>query len=170
MYLLLAGTFFIIIAIYLVDWAIWKEFYSTIQYYIICNLLYNFIFYHHTLWSYDTSSVVWIKHTFIEILFSFIIIPVIIMIYLRFFPSGRKGIGYIVLWIFCFWLIEVMFKKMGYFVYDNGWNELWSLFFNMIMFPILRLHSKKPLIAIILSVPIILILLLFFHPSLNEIK
>jgi hypothetical protein len=40
----------------------------------------------------------------------------------------------------------------------------------MIMFPTLRLHFKRPLIAILVSIPLIIILLMFFHPSLDDLK
>lgn len=39
MYLLLVILVYILFAVYLVDWERWNEFYPTIQYFIICNLL-----------------------------------------------------------------------------------------------------------------------------------
>jgi hypothetical protein len=171
MYLLLVVVaILIILAILFVDWQQMKEYYPTLQYYIICNLLYNFIFYQHPLWSYNTNTFIWFNHTFTEITFSLFIIPLVIVIFLRFFPAGLKGIGYILVWVITFWLIEYLFSKKGNFLYDNGWNIWWSLIFNMIMFPTLRLHFKRPLIAILVSIPLIIILLMFFHPSLDDLK
>ncbi|WP_366945109.1 CBO0543 family protein [uncultured Metabacillus sp.] len=139
------------------------------QYYVICNLLYNFVFYQHTLWRYEGDPS-WLKHSIIEIAFTLIVVPIMILVYLHFFPSGIKGLAYIAAWALFFWITEVIFNKRGNFIYENGWNIWWSLLFNMIMFPVLRIHYKKPLFAIIISIPIIFLLLLFFHPSLGELK
>lgn len=170
MYLLFIIVIFIFIAILFVNKKHWKEYYPTIQFYMICNLLYNLIFYQHTLWSYNPKSFSWLNYTITEILFTFIIIPLMIIIYLRFFPIGWKGISYVVIWVISFWLIEYYYHKKGYFVYENGWNEQWSLFFNFLMFPVLILHNKKPVRAIIVSIILIIFLLLFFHPTYKELK
>lgn len=170
MYLLLVIAIFIILIFLFVDRKQLKEYYPTIQFYIICNLLYNFIFYQHTLWSYKPDLFKWLNHTNTEIMFTFLIIPLFIIVYLRFFPIGWKGIAYIVIWIISFWLIEYYYLRKGFFVYKNGWNEWWSMLFNVIMYPTLYLHYKKPLIGILVSIPIIILLLLFFHPPLSELK
>lgn len=49
MYLLLVIVVYIVFAVKFVKWKRGKEYYPTIQFYIICNLLYNFLFYQHTL-------------------------------------------------------------------------------------------------------------------------
>ncbi len=169
MYLLFIIIVLFILSFLYVDSETFKGYYPTIQIFIIFNLLYNFIFYQHTLWSYAPETP-WLNHTFLEIIYSFIIIPLMIIVYLRFFPSGWKGAIYIVVWIFAFWLIEFDFSHRGKFHYDNNWNIWWSLGFNFIMFPFLRLHSKRPFLAILLSIPIIFILLSFFHPLFKELK
>jgi hypothetical protein len=90
MYLLLVVAVYIIFAIKFVDWRRWKEFYPTKQYYMICNLLYNFIFYNHTLWKYKAVTVPWLNHTLIDITFTFFIVPVVFMIYLQYFPKQKE--------------------------------------------------------------------------------
>jgi hypothetical protein len=170
MYLLLVLVVYIIFAKIFIDWKRWKEFYPTVQFYIICNLLYNFIFYQHTLWKYKAVTVSWLNHTMIEIAFSLLVIPVALMIYLQYFPKGKKKYLYVATWVAYFSVLELLFIKKGLFVYDNGWNGWWSLLFNMITFIIIRLHYKRPLLAILVSIPIVIILMLFFHPSLNELK
>ncbi|WP_240189829.1 hypothetical protein [Bacillus sp. P14.5] len=74
------------------------------------------------------------------------------------------------IWIAYFTFLEFLFYKRGLFVYENGWSVSWSLVFNIIMFVMLRLHFKNKLLALILSIPIIAILLMFFHPSLEDMK
>ncbi|WP_042355884.1 CBO0543 family protein [Bacillus rubiinfantis] len=170
MYLLFVLGVYIIFAKLFVDWKRWREFYPTIQFYIICNLLYNFIFYQHTLWRYKAVTVPWLNHTLIEIAFSFFILPVVLLIYLQYFPKGYKKYLYVGIWIAYFSLIEYLFMKKGLFIYEHGWNIWWSTLFNLITFMIIRLHYKNTLLAYLISIPIIFILLLFFHPSLQELK
>lgn len=170
MYLLLVIAVYVVFAYFFVDWKNWRSYYPTVQYFIICNLLYNFIFYNHTLWRYKAVTVDWLNHTFIDIAFSFIIVPIAIMIYLRFFPKGKKQYLYISLWIVYFTIIEFLFYKKGLFVYENNWNVLWSGLFNIILFTMVRLHYKSPLKALLVSIPLIVVLLLLFHPSLSDLK
>lgn len=169
MYLLLVIVVYVVFA-YFFDWKKWNSYYPTIQYFIICNLLYNFIFYNHTLWRYKAVTVDWLNHTFIDIAFSFIIVPVVIMIFLRYYPKGKKQYLYLALWIAYFTIIEYLFYKKGLFIYENNWNLFWSGIFNLILFTMVRLHYKSPLKALIVSIPLIVVLLLLFHPSLSELK
>lgn len=170
MYLLLVVIVYIIFAYYFVDWKNWKKYYPTIQFFIICNLLYNVIFYNHTLWRYNAVTVDWLNHTLIDITFSFFIVPVVIMIYLRYYPKGKKQYLYIGIWIAYFTIIEYLFYKKGLFIYENNWNLFWSGVFNLILFTMVRIHYKRPLTALIVSIPIIAILLTLFHPSINDLK
>ncbi|KKI93841.1 hypothetical protein WQ54_01960 [Bacillus sp. SA1-12] len=169
MYLFFIIAAFLIIVFLFIDREQLKDYYPTIQYYIICNLLYNFVFYHHTLWRYEGETA-WLKHSIIEITFTFIVVPIMIIVYLRFFPSDLKGLAYLAAWALSFWITEVIFNKKGNFIYENGWNIWWSFLFNLIMFPILIIHYKRPIVAIIISIPLILLLLLFFHPALKDLK
>lgn len=170
MYLALAVGVFLILAYFFVDWKRWKDFYPTIQFYIICNLLYNFIFFNHTLWAYKPNSP-WLNHTFIDLTFSLIIVPIVLMIYLRNFPKVFKNaLFYISAWLLSFTVIEFFFQRVGMFIYNNGWGIINSAIFNAIMFSILGIHYKRPLYGILLSIPIIAILLYFHHPTFADLK
>ncbi|MBU9723264.1 MULTISPECIES: CBO0543 family protein [Bacillaceae] len=170
MYLLLVLLVYVGFAYYFVDWKNWKDYYPTVQYFIICNLLYNFLFYNHTLWKYNAITTDWLNHTFIDLAFTFFIVPIVIMIYLRYYPNGAKQYLYIGIWIAYFSFLEYLFYKKDMFLYDNGWNPLWSTVFNIILFTMVRLHFKRPLMALVVSVPVIAILLMMFHPPLNSLK
>jgi hypothetical protein len=170
-YLFLVVGVYIIFAKKFVDWKSWKDYYPTVQFYIICNLLYNFVFYEHTLWMYKAVTVPWLNHTLIEITFTFFIVPVVLMIYLQYFPKEKKRkYIYLCIWVAYFSVIEFLFEKKGLFIYKNGWNLWWSILFNIITFTLIRIHFKYPIVALLLSAPIILVLFLFFHPSLHELK
>jgi hypothetical protein len=170
MYLVIVVAVYILFAICFVDWKRWREYYPTIQFYIVFNLLYNFLFFRHTLWAFQAKTFHWLNHTLIDITFSFFIIPVIIMIYLRYQPSGGKLIIYTSIWIVYFSFLEYIFWKRGLFIYQNGWGPMWSSIFNIIMFTLLRIHYKHPLTAILMCIPIITILLFLFHPALSQLK
>ncbi|WP_064093962.1 CBO0543 family protein [Rossellomorea aquimaris] len=170
MYLLLIVIAYILIAIKFMNWSRWKEYYPTIQFYVIGDLLYNFVFYHHTLWAYKGASWKWLNHTFISLTFTFTVIPIALMFFLQYYPKGKKRFLYLFLWVLYFTLLELFFSKIGLFVYDNGWNLWWSALFNVVTFSMISLHFKKPVVALIISVPLIAVLLLFFHPLLHELK
>ncbi|WP_456272714.1 CBO0543 family protein [Bacillus sp. AK031] len=170
MYLLLVIIVYIVFAVLFVDWKRWKEYYPTVQFFVICNLLYNFIFYNHTLWAYKAVTVEWLNHTLIEITFTLFVIPVVLMIYLRYFPARKRNFLYVSAWIAYFTILEYLFYKKGLFIYENGWSVGWSFIFNSIMFIIIRIHYKNNLIGLLISLPVIAILLLIFHPSLQDLK
>lgn len=170
-YLFLVVGVYVLAAKIFVDWKRWREFYPTIQFYMICNLLYNFIFYQHTLWRYKALTLAWLNHTLIEVTFTFFIVPVVLMVYLQYFPDGKKKrLIYLSVWIAYFSVIEFLFEKKGLFIYENGWNIWWSIVFNFITFCLLRIHYKNHLTAFIVAIPIIVFLLICFHPSLSEMK
>ncbi|KAA0549931.1 hypothetical protein FZW96_00855 [Bacillus sp. BGMRC 2118] len=170
MYLLLVLGILVFLGYYFVDWKNWKSYYPTIQFYIICNLFYNFIFYNHTLWKYNSVTISWLSHTLIETGFTLLVLPILIMIYLRYFPENKKPFLYIAVWVLGFTLLEYLAEKKELFIYENGWSILWSGLFNLIMFSILRIHYRNPITAFLVSIPVILILFQFFHPSLPKLK
>lgn len=170
MYLAIAVAVHLILAYFLIDWKRWRDFYPTIQFYIISNLLYNFIFFNHTLWAYKPRSP-WLNHTFIDLTFSLILMPIILMIYLKHIPKVFKNaLFYILAWVISFTIVEFFFQRGGLFIYKNGWGIINSAIFNVIMFSILGVHYKRPLFGILLSIPIIAILLYFHHPSFGDLK
>ncbi|RSD28514.1 hypothetical protein EJA10_05380 [Mesobacillus subterraneus] len=171
MYLLVVMVVYIFLAKRFVNWRRWREYYPTIQFYIICNLLYNFLFYQHTLWKYRAVTVDWLNHTLIEISFTFFIVPVVLMIYLEYYPKGKvRGVLYLLVWVAYFSVIEYLFEAKGLFIYENGRNGWWSVLFNIITFIIIKIHFKNALAAILISIPIIAVLLMFFHPALHDLK
>jgi hypothetical protein len=170
MCLLIFTAIYLLVAFFLINWDNLKKYYPTIQYYVICNSLYNVLFYNHTLWEYRPGRTHWLNHTVIDLIFSLLIVPVAIYFYLHFLPEGKKQIIYIAGWVSLFTMIEVFFHRKGLFVYHNGWNEKWSFLFDIILFTILRIHYQNYRKALLLSVPIAAILLWFFHPSFSELK
>jgi hypothetical protein len=57
---------------------------------------------------------------------------------------------------------------VGEIIHSNGWSLGWSFLFDFIMFPMLRLHHKYPLIAYILSVPIAIFFIFLFDVPIEK--
>ncbi|MET3699667.1 hypothetical protein SAMN05877753_112140 [Bacillus oleivorans] len=137
-------------------WKNWKQYYPTIMFMIIGNLLYSLLFNDYPLWRFE--------HTFeqellptrksIEILKSFTSFPILTLLFLSYYPedrNGKKKLLYIIIWALLFVLIEYISESLGMISYHHGWNMWWSLFFDFAMFFILAIHYKHPIIAWIVS-------------------
>ena len=62
---------------------------------------------------------------------------------------------HIALYIIIYAAVEFFLFQMGYIVYDFGWSFYFSVAWNLVMFPIIAIHYKKPLIAYGLCVVLI---------------
>lgn len=71
MYLLLVIAVWIFFAYKFVDWSQWKKQYSTILFFMVVNLLYNTLYYNHTLWAFRGITAEWLNHSIINIAFTF---------------------------------------------------------------------------------------------------
>ncbi|WP_110840812.1 CBO0543 family protein [Paenibacillus flagellatus] len=140
------------------DWRTWQKYHSTILYFLFCDALYNYFTYEYPLWRHTPIS--WIpSYTGIELL-AMICFACTPLIYLGRFPNKRwKSISWVFLWVSLYSAIEGGLYLLGAMKYDHGWTFLHSVLFNMLMFPMLRLHFKHPLFTYLLSVPITITLL-----------
>jgi len=171
MYLLLAVCVWIILGVGYVDWKRWKEYYPTVLYYCLVNLLYEFLYYNHSLWTFRTASSSILNHTIINLAFLSVINPIAIMIYLQRFPQKRMTkVVYVLAWSFLYWIIEFIFSQKGSFVYGNGWSIWHSAWFDPLMFIMFRLHFTKPLLALGVTLVIIAVFLSFFPVPLSSMK
>ncbi|KOP81859.1 hypothetical protein LIS82_10065 [Cytobacillus solani] len=156
------GILFLIASLFWGDWKNWRKYYSTILFFIIGDLLYNFLLNHYLLWEYVPSfDKRWLpNHTFINLFAMLILYPSTVVMYLGNFPEGKsllKKILYISLWVFIYFSKEVVnLLIFGHFSHSYDWNLLWSLCFDVIIFLILLIHYRYPRIAIVLSVIIII--------------
>lgn len=171
MYLIFVVIAWIIIGYFVVDWKDWRKFYPTVLYYWASNLLYDYLYYNHSLWVFKAVTTDSLNHTIILLSFLFIIIPVAILAYLQHFPQNavNKAI-YIFIWTTFFWIVEFLFYKMDMFVYGNGWNIWHSAWFDLLMFIMFRLHYKKPLTAIGLSAISVIAFTMFFPIPFKSLK
>lgn len=171
MYLLIVLIVWIILGLKLVDWNNSDRYYPTILFYMVMNLLFDFVYYNHTLFAYKSVSTKYLNHTIISIGFIFIVIPIIILIFLQSLPQSYiKAAGYTILWSFLLWIIELLFYLKGLYKYENGWNVWHSSWFYILMFTLLIIHYKKPKVAWILSPVIIIIFLIVFPVPFSALK
>ncbi|AST91021.1 MULTISPECIES: CBO0543 family protein [Sutcliffiella] len=171
MYLLLVMIVWILFAYKFVDWSQWKKQYSTILFFMVVNLFYNYFYYNHTLWAFRGITAEWLNHSIINLAFTLFICPVGLIIYLQRFPQKRNSqIVYIGIWVLFYSVIQTLFAYTGMYVYDNGWNGWLNLLLNTVMFTIIYIHYRSPLKAILLSILLAIIFYIFFPFPLESLK
>lgn len=152
------------------DWRHWEKYHHTILYFIAADLLYNFITSHYPLWEYTESNFL-PNHTTINLMVMFIIYPCTVLIYLPYIEKLKKPFSkflYITAWVGLYAFCEWLFTVMDLFHYHNGWTLFSSFVFDYIMFSMLYLNYKRPLLAYLISVPIIIILLIVYNVPVSE--
>ena len=151
------------------DWRNWKQYYSTILFFIIGDFLYNFLLYKQSMWLFH--DLILPNHTTITILAMFVSYSATVLIYLGRFPKGggKRSLWFLI-WVGIYLSAEYFNNKFGFITYHNGWNMWWSVLFTCIIFIILPIHHKRPLLAWLLSIIIIVSLLSIFDVKISEMK
>jgi hypothetical protein len=147
------------------NWKEWERYYPTILYIIASNLIYKFFaLSQFHLWKLSSQDFFFTNHMQVFLWHTLFINTILTFIYLSNFPENelKRKVLYIVQWTALFILIEIVLLNMDHIDYYNGWSLAWPTFFDIVMFSMLRLHYKKPLWAIVLSIPNILFYLIVF--------
>ncbi|KPV41959.1 CBO0543 family protein [Alicyclobacillus ferrooxydans] len=156
------------------DWRNWRHYLPTIQYFIGGDMLYNLLCERYLLWDYPHPPNLLPNHLVTNLFIMFVIYPSTMLIYLYRYPYGKsvlKQVLYILMWIVAWMAYELYMITHGLCVYHHGWTYAWSIGFACVMVSMLRLHHTRPLAAYILSIPITLFLLVWFHvPVLQGVK
>jgi hypothetical protein len=151
------------------DWIHWQRYQSTMLYAVSACLLYEVLTSSYPIWVYSDF---WVSgHTLNSLSLTLIGLPLSTLVFLSHFPeySIPRQIIYVICWVLLYSLIELTYVVIGLFHYYHGWTFWWSVLFNCITFPMLRLHFKRPLIAFGVSFPIVISFLVIFHvPILNN--
>lgn len=136
------------------DWKNWKEYYPTILFFIVGDFLYLYLLSdRYPMWTYSPATLdEGLTHSHIVLSIMLIKYPATILIYLSHFPKGKmKKVLYVLLWVFIYAVNELADIKFNLIKYDNGWGYGWSILFNTVMFTILGIHYKHPILAWILA-------------------
>lgn len=99
--------------------------------------------------------------------------PVSTIIFLSQYPGGKpigKRIAYNGLFVVIYVILEYVAVVLGSITYHHGWNLLWSTLFVIVMFPILRIHQRNPLRALLLSACFIFFLAFVFELTFDKMK
>lgn len=168
MYILI-NTFYLIVGYKWGDWRNWQKYYPTILFFIIGDFLYNFLLYQKSMWLFHDLLLP--NHTLITLIAMTITYSVTVLIYVGRFPEGwgRQSLWFL-LWSGIYFVIEYINCRLGFITYHNGWNIWWSLLFTGIIFFILPIHHKRPLLAWGVSLIIIVTLLIIFDVKLSDMK
>lgn len=144
------------------DWKNWQCYHTSIFYICFCDIFYYFLTFHYPLWRLEPKGVV--SSRTLAIMIELVIFICTTLIYLGRFPKGRwKPVLWIGFWILLYTSLEWGLSRLGVFVYFHGWTLFKSTLFDILAFPIVRLHFSKPLLTYILSIPITIILLYLNH-------
>lgn len=159
----LAITIWAIIA----SWRAWNlehfhKFHATILYKSTMNLLYIFITMGYPLWRIQPD--LGLPFIIISLLYTFIIFPCTVILFLSNYPKSAKSqILHNLKWITIYIVVEWIGSLSGRITYEHGWNLGWSLLFVIIMFPMLGLHHKRPILTYFLSIIIVTLMIYFFN-------
>ncbi|WLD93674.1 CBO0543 family protein [Alkalihalobacillus sp. AL-G] len=156
-------------------WKNFNVFYPTLLFFIIGDLLYQFLLFEHTMWMFHPVGLIdkWfhLNHTLIVLGKMMIQYPVTIAIFLAQMPSDNTNkLLWVGLWSGIYAVFEGVAQLSGILTYHRGWHYGWDLIFNVIIFSMLLLHHKKPLIAWFLCIPIILGLWWIFDVPFSVLK
>lgn len=148
------------------NWNNFHEFHTTILYMSLTNLFYLFLTVGYPLWIIQPDAGLPLSLT--NSLYTFIIFPCTVILYLSRYPKSAKwqifhNIKWIIIYIGVEWIGSI-FDRISY---DHEWNLAWSFLFVIVMFPMLRLHYKKPIMAYLLSIVIIIVILYYFQVPWN---
>lgn len=165
---LLLPLIWILLAYKWSDWRNWKSYYPTILFFIVGDVIYYFVAYNHPLWE-TTSTMLGV--TFTALLMCVTVWPSSTLLYLTHFPlvGKLKKTLYILIWVVIFTLVELVCSWFGNFKYSNGWNIWWSILFDIVLFPLLKIHHEKPPIAWALAFILGTTVIYYFIP-LSSIK
>ncbi|MDR3539579.1 MAG: hypothetical protein P4L69_01215 [Desulfosporosinus sp.] len=148
------------------DWKHWKQYYSTILFWALGNLIYLYLTFDKPLWEFTTI----IPQPLADLLMSLLIFPCVCLLFLPHFPNKKivKKLLYIGLWVFLFSFVELWALQIHHFAYANGWKFLYSVIFNMGMFTLLQIHYKEPRWAWIISLIAGVSIMIIFKIPLNH--
>lgn len=168
MIFMLGGAIINIVCWKLGIWKDWRKYYPTILFFIIGNLTCELLFYHKPLWEYGD---IFGQYTFLIISIMLFVFPGTTILFLSFYPQKLSlQILYIFSWSIIFEIIEAISVLFGIFTYHEGWSLYYSFAHDFIMFALLRVHFKKPLLAWPIAVILACAVVFFFRIPLEMLR
>jgi hypothetical protein len=130
----------------------WRAYLPTMLYIALANLTYSYLTGERRLWEFQNHLPLH-DRKIVDLLYFFIIDPSIAFVFLSKCPDRPRSLLWVLpLWALGFTLVEYILFLLHGITYHRGWSIWWSMFFYAVMFPMLLLHDRKPLLAYVLSV------------------
>ncbi|MCA1056664.1 hypothetical protein LCM10_16900 [Rossellomorea aquimaris] len=156
----------------------WKEFptfYPTMLFFIIGDLLSQFLLFDYPMWKFQSSDFIsqslHLNHTIIALLKMLIQYTSTVAIFIGRLPDTLpKKILWVLLWSGIYAITEGMTYAFGIMTYHHGWHFGWDLVFTVMMFTMLIIHHKNPILAWAASLPIIIALWVIFDIPYSVLK
>ncbi|UJF34877.1 CBO0543 family protein [Paenibacillus hexagrammi] len=148
------------------NWRRWRQYHSTLLFMPLANLVYSLLvndpdFY---LWKYTYSP--FLSPELASFFYSVLVFPATVLLFLSNYPAHagvKDELIHILKYIGIYIVFEWIGLEVGAIEHAHGWNLLWSTWFNLLTFSILRIHHTNPSAAYFLSSLITGYLLFHFH-------
>lgn len=138
-----------------------QKYHTTILYMSLLNLLYLFLTIGFPLWRIQPDF--GLPFPITSMMYTFIIFPCTVMLFLSRYPASlKRQVLHHIKWIMIYFGVEWVGSFTNRITYDHDWNLGWSFLFVVMMFPMLRLHHKRPLLTYLLSMAIVILILYVF--------
>ena len=161
----------ILVAWWLADWDNWMQYYPTMLFSMAANLVYEVIFSEYPMWAMEPNGLP--NRTLNILLLSLIGMPLSTLLYLSYFPfehSWLIKIGYVILFIGLFVIMEYVAVRLRSISYHNGWNLFYSALFDIAIFVILLVHYLNPLWALGMSFGVLAVMMIKFKVTFAKMK
>jgi len=148
------------------DWRNWRLYYPTILYLIISDLIYRIITYNYPLWTYESPL---LKTQLSGLLIDFTFFPATVLLFVPYFTNSLwQMFNYTVAWVAIYTIWEGIAHHLSYLSYHHGWSIYWSIIVDIILFPSLYIHFRRPIAAwLIYFITAIAIITIFRIPLVN---
>jgi len=151
------------------DWKNWQKYHSSMIFYPFANLVYGLLVNNHDffLWRYHGHFL--FSEETADLFHSTITFPAVTLTYLSNYPTDRlKQALHITKYVVIYVVVEIIALQLNVITYSYNWNLLWSIWFNIVSFSVIRLHHTRPLLAYGISVLITSYLLWQFGVPLKD--
>ncbi|BFT72801.1 CBO0543 family protein [Paenibacillus sp. P36] len=143
------------------DWRNWQKYHATMLYFLLGDVFYVLLTKDYPLWQHQPKPP--IDSTIGTEICCLVAFAATTLIFLGLYPKGiAKAALWIGLWVVIYSLIEVIYIFTGAIKHFHGWTMLYSVVFNIITFPMLRLHFSRPILTYAISILFAIGLLVIF--------
>ncbi|MCZ8521219.1 hypothetical protein O9H32_17150 [Paenibacillus mucilaginosus] len=148
------------------DWRNWKQYHSSMLFITAGGFLYEYLTKDQTMWKFHPDFLY--NQTVTVVVYAIVTMPLSVLLFLSLYPrTPGKKLLHLALWVGIYASGEWALHAFGRISYQHDWNLAYSVLFDIMMFPMIRLHHNRPLLAYALSVPIVVTLIYLFHIKLQ---